>query len=102
MVQIARLDGTAVGPPTPIGDAGDAALVVSRLEHVVRWEQVRGIGEHPSPLHDAVTLDVYDALPTAKIDVHPIASHGPPPVVNTSSTTAATTGRWRRRASTST
>ena len=60
-VQIARLDGTAVGPPTPIGAAGDAELVVSRLEHVVRWEQVRGIGEHPSPLHDAVTLDVYDA-----------------------------------------
>ena len=60
-VQIARVDGTAIGPPTPADEPGETVLVVSRLEHVVRWEHMRGIGEHPSPLRDAVTLDVYHA-----------------------------------------
>ena len=46
--------------PTSASREGAARLVVARLEHVARWEQVRSLGDHPSPLADAVTLDVYD------------------------------------------
>jgi len=40
---------------------GPARLVAARLEHVARWEQVRLLGDHPSPLADAVALEVIAA-----------------------------------------
>ncbi len=62
VAQITRLDGTPISTATDVATAGGARLVATRLEHVARWEQVRELGEHASPLTDAVVLDVYDAL----------------------------------------
>lgn len=60
VAQITRLDGSAISTPIAVA-AGGARLVVSRLEHIARWEQVRALGEHASPLADSIRLDVYDA-----------------------------------------
>ena len=46
---------------TAVADGAGARLVVSRLEHIARWEQVRALGDHPSPLAGAVSLDVFEA-----------------------------------------
>ncbi|MBA3288288.1 MAG: hypothetical protein H0U21_09735, partial [Acidimicrobiia bacterium] len=48
-------------PDVPVADDGGARLVVSQLEHVVRWEQVRSLGDQASPLDDAIALDVFAA-----------------------------------------
>ncbi len=63
VARIARPDGTPA-----VGDVRDAAgrgarLVVSRLEHLAAWELVRALGDHPSPLDGAVTLELYSASP---------------------------------------
>ncbi|MDQ3468921.1 MAG: caspase family protein [Actinomycetota bacterium] len=66
--RIMRADGGIVATdvrasePAAFG-SGAARLVVSRLEHVARWEQVRALGEHPSPLVDVISLHLYTALP---------------------------------------
>jgi hypothetical protein len=64
VVEIRRADGTPVaGRIDDVDDtAGAARLVVSRLEHVARWEQIRVLGDHPSPLADAVGLELYEAV----------------------------------------
>ena len=49
--------------------------VASRLEHVAAWELVRALGDHPSPLVDAVTLDVFDARAASRAAARP----RPPP-----------------------
>lgn len=59
--RLARVDGTPV-----VGDIRDAAaagahLVVSRLEHLAAWELIRALGDHPSPLDGAVTLELFEA-----------------------------------------
>ena len=61
LARIARSDGTAVTADTPVSDEDGARLVVARLEHIARWEQVRALGDHPSTLHGAVEIDVFDA-----------------------------------------
>ena len=45
---------------SPDADGAGARLVVSRLEHVARWELVRALGDHPSPLADLVTLELFE------------------------------------------
>ena len=66
VARLARADGSPVTVDTPVADEAGARLAVPRLEHVARWEQVRGLGDHPSPLRDAVVLDVYAAEPTRR------------------------------------
>lgn len=61
LARMARADGSAVTVDTPVPDEGGALLAVHRLEHVARWEQVRALGDHPSPVREAVVLDVYPA-----------------------------------------
>jgi Caspase domain len=61
VARIARADGSPVTADTDVTSEGGATLLVCRLEHVARWEQVRGLGGHPSPLGGAVTLGVYEA-----------------------------------------
>ncbi|MET0145584.1 MAG: caspase family protein [Ilumatobacteraceae bacterium] len=60
---IARADGrpvtAAIDDVTAVG--GGARLLVARLEHVSRWEQIRRLADHPAPLADAVELLVYAA-----------------------------------------
>jgi hypothetical protein len=63
VARIMRPDGTAVTTDTQVTSARGAQLLVSRLEHVARWEQVHGLGGHPSPLGGVVTLSVYAARP---------------------------------------
>jgi hypothetical protein len=61
VARLARADGSAITTDTAVGDDAGARLAVARLEHVARWEQVRGLGGHASPLREAVVLDVYAA-----------------------------------------
>ena len=68
VARIMRADGGSVADDVRSGgssgfEAGAARLAVSRLEHVARWEQVRALGEHPSPLVDVVSLHLYAAAP---------------------------------------
>ena len=65
--RVTRADGeSAIGPdtavcgPDVVGDGG-ARLLVSRLEHAARWEMVRALGDHPSPLSEAVVIDLFEA-----------------------------------------
>jgi len=60
---ITRADGSAVVGDVADADGAGARLVVSRLEHVAAWELVRALGDHPSPLLDMVTLDLFEARP---------------------------------------
>ncbi len=79
MGRITRADGSAVTTDTDVGSARGAQLLVCRLEHVARWEQVHGLGGHPSPLAGAVTLAVYGAQPgetRRPADRDPVASSG--------------------------
>jgi hypothetical protein len=79
VARIARADGTPATADTDVGDDGGVRLLVARLEHAARWEQVRGLGGHPSPLAEAVELGVYDARPdepTRPADRSPVASSG--------------------------
>jgi hypothetical protein len=61
VARITRADGSPVTTDTDVTTEGGTRLLVSRLEHVARWEQVRGLGGHPSPLAGVVTLGVYEA-----------------------------------------
>jgi hypothetical protein len=77
VARIARADGTPVTADTGVDDDGGIGLLVARLEHVARWEQVRGLGGHPSPLAEAVELGVYEARrdeTTRPADRAPVAS----------------------------
>jgi len=38
-------------------------LVVAQLEHIAKWEQIRGLAGQPSSLTGAIRLDVYEAAP---------------------------------------
>jgi hypothetical protein len=79
IARITRFDGSAVTADTDVASGGGVSLLVTRLEHVARWEQVRGLGGHPSPLTEAVTLGVYEARPgeTARPpDRPPVAASG--------------------------
>jgi hypothetical protein len=79
VASIARADGTPATADTDVGDEGGVRLLVARLEHVARWEQVRGLGGHPSPLTEAVELGIYEARPdetTRPADRPPVASSG--------------------------
>lgn len=67
--RLLRADGTALSGDVTFG-RGDPAEVVaaarvvsSRLAHVVRWERVRNLGDHPSPLTDAIDLELFAAAP---------------------------------------
>ena len=60
-LRILRADGTAVWEDVPGNDEAAARLVVSRLEHLARWDQLRTMGDHPSRLNGAVTLDLWKA-----------------------------------------
>ena len=60
---IRRADGSPVVGDVEGADGAAARLVVSRLEHVASWELVRALGDHPSPLVDVVTLDLFEARP---------------------------------------
>ena len=60
---IRRADGSPVVGDVEGADGSAARLVVSRLEHVAAWELVRALGDHPSPLVDVVTLDLFEARP---------------------------------------
>ena len=60
---IRRADGSAVVGDVAGADGAAARLVVSRLEHIAAWELVRALGDHPSPLVDAVSLDLFEARP---------------------------------------
>ena len=61
--RLARADGTPVVGDVDEADGAGARLVVSRLEHVAGWELVRALGDHPSPLADLVTLDLFECQP---------------------------------------
>jgi hypothetical protein len=79
VARIARADGSPVTADTTVTDEGGGQLLVSRLEHVARWEQVHGLGGHPSPLGGVVTLGVYEARPgetRRPADRQPIAASG--------------------------
>jgi hypothetical protein len=79
MARIARQDGTAVTTDTAVSDEDGARLVVARLEHIARWEQVRALGDHPSPLRGAVTIEVFEAADGERFRPHdrqPISSTG--------------------------
>ena len=79
LARIMRADGSPVTTDTAVTGEGGARLLVCRLEHVARWEQVHGLGGHPSPLGGAVTLGVYEARPgetRRPADREPIASSG--------------------------
>jgi hypothetical protein len=67
-MRVLRPDGSSAVPPAvaavPCGDAEAAArTVVAQLEHVARWEQLRGLGDHRSALDGAVQLRIYPAGP---------------------------------------
>jgi len=62
VARLARADGSAVTADVDVADDAGARLAVANLEHVARWEQIRALGDHPSPLRDAVALDVYEAI----------------------------------------
>ncbi len=77
--RLTRADGSAVTTDVDVTTDGGTALLVSRLEHVARWEQVRALGGHPSPLADVIALNVYDAQPgetTRPADRPPVALGG--------------------------
>jgi hypothetical protein len=79
VAHITRGDGSPLTPATDVASAAGVRLLVSRLEHVARWELVRGLGTHPSPLAGAVELEVFPATADqAKRppDVVPIAAAG--------------------------
>jgi hypothetical protein len=79
IARIARADGTAVTTDVDVTTDGGARLLVCRLEHVARWEQVRALGGHPSPLAAAVVLDVFAAEPgeaARPADRLPVAASG--------------------------
>jgi hypothetical protein len=79
IARITRADGSSVTTDTGVSDEGGARLLVSRLEHVARWEQVHGLGGHPSPLGGIVTLGVYEARPgetRRPADREPVAPSG--------------------------
>ena len=61
--RIARADGNPVVGDVDDADGAGARLVVSRLEHVAGWELIRALGDHPSPLADLVTLDLFECRP---------------------------------------
>ncbi len=61
--RIARADGNPVVGDVEEADGTGARLVVSRLEHVAGWELIRALGDHPSPLADLVTLDLFECEP---------------------------------------
>jgi hypothetical protein len=60
---IRRADGSPVVGDVPDAAGSAARLVVSRLEHIASWELVRALGDHPSPLAGAVTLELSEARP---------------------------------------
>jgi hypothetical protein len=61
--RILRADGSPIAGDVSVTGAAGARLLVSRLEHLARWELIRGLGDHPSALADAVSLHVYEARP---------------------------------------
>jgi hypothetical protein len=77
--RIARADGAPVVGDVAEADGPGARLVVSRLEHVAGWELVRALGDHPSPLADLVTLDLFECQPgetRRPADRPPLATDG--------------------------
>jgi hypothetical protein len=61
--RVLRADGTPVTADVAGLTAASAAEVVDTLEHVARWEAVRGLGGHESRLRDAVAIEVFVARP---------------------------------------
>jgi hypothetical protein len=61
--RILRADGTPIVADVAGVDAKAASEVVAQLEHLARWELLRGLGDHPSKLRDAVRLVIYPAEP---------------------------------------
>ncbi len=93
-----RADGSPVASRLSgvgVADGAGAASSSARLEHVARWEQVRALGDHPSPLADAVTLDVYAADGGRDAADRPTASRCRPTAATSSRTAAAPDGSWQ-------
>jgi hypothetical protein len=61
VARITRAEGTPLTVDTDVTTDGGVKLLVARLEHVARWEQVRSLSGHPSPLAEAVELVAYEA-----------------------------------------
>ena len=62
-IRILRVDGTPATADTPGLDAAAVTTVVSRLEHIARWEQLRMLGEQRSALAGAIELVMLPATP---------------------------------------
>jgi hypothetical protein len=64
-LRILRTDGTAATADVVVGERGVSDLdgaarrAVATIAHIARWERIRGLGSHPSPLADSVAMDVY-------------------------------------------
>jgi hypothetical protein len=61
-VQITDADGTALAPPVP-DVAAHSGRMVSELEHIARWRQVKALANPVSRLANAVRLEVVTRLP---------------------------------------
>lgn len=62
IARIARPDGSPLTDDIAVDNPAGALLAVRRLEHFSRWETIRGLGNHPSPLRESVALEVFDAI----------------------------------------
>ena len=74
---------------------GAARLVVSRLEHVARWEQIRSLGDHPSPLADAVTPRRLRGDGGRDAADRPTAGRSRPTAATSSRTDRGADGSWQ-------
>ena len=75
-IRILRPDGTPATADTAGVDAAAVSKVVSRLEHIARWEQLRSLGEQRSILGGAIELLMYPAAanePSLPADRMPLA-----------------------------
>jgi hypothetical protein len=62
-IRILRADGTPATADAAGTDASAVRTTVARLEHIARWELLRGLGEQRSELASAVELVMYPGQP---------------------------------------
>ncbi len=70
---IMRPNGSSMPDELDVSSQDGALGVAHRLEHLARWEMIRALGSHPSPLRNSVAFDVFDAAEgeTARPDNRP-------------------------------